>query len=182
VALVDVVLADPDIQRGEHPGPADPEHNRLLQAVLLVAAVEVVGYPPVFWCVLREVRIKEEDRHEAADGAPVIVEPGPDRDVGVSYPDGHPPGKFPHVLPWVPLVRKIDLVAFRGQSLPHVAFPVDERHRDHGDEKIGARTDDVPGKHAETAAVGRDLALDADLHGEVGDLLAPDERIPAEFA
>ncbi len=102
MALVDMVLADPDLLCREHPGPpADPEHDRLFEPVLLVAAVEAIGYPPpVIRRVLREVGIEEEDRHEAANRAPVVVDPGPDRDVRIPPdPHRHPLGEFPHVPP-----------------------------------------------------------------------------------
>ena len=182
MALVDVVLANPDSESGEHPGPADPEHHRLFEAVLLVSAIEVVGYLPIRAFVLRQVRIEEEHRHEAADRAPVVVEPGPDRDVCTPYPYRHPLREFSHMRTWIPLVGEIDLVALGRQALPHVAFPVDERHRNHRYEKVGARSDDIPGEHSEAAAIGRYVALKTDLHREVGDLLSIDERISAEFS
>lgn len=84
--------------------------------------------------------------------------------------------------PRIPLIRVIDLVAFGCQALPHVALPVDKRHRDHRYEEIGARTDDIPGEHPKATAICRNIALKTDLHGEIRYLFPLKKLIPAEFA
>src|SRR3989304_3976180 len=58
VNLVQVVLADPESQCAEHADTADSEHHLLLEAVYLVAPVEVVRDPPVVGGVLVEVGIE----------------------------------------------------------------------------------------------------------------------------
>ncbi len=181
MTLVDVVLANPDPEAGEHSGSTDPEHHRLFEAVLLVTAVEMVGYLPIRRRVLREIGIEEEHRHEAADRAPVIVEPCPDRDARTPYLHRHTLGEFTHMRCRIPFIREIDLVSLWSQALPHVAFPVDEGHSDHRYEEVCARSDDVSGEHTETTAVCRYIALKTYLHREVRDLFSIDERIPAEF-
>ena len=55
------------------------------------------------------------------------------------------------------------------QRLREVAVPVHERDGDHGQLEVGRGAKGVARENAESAAVGGDRLLEADLHGEIGD-------------
>ena len=61
-------------ERAQHAHAADAEHDLLAQAVVLVAAVEVVGERRSGLGVLRQVGVEQQDRHVvAADAAHLVV-------------------------------------------------------------------------------------------------------------
>ena len=78
-------------------------------------------------------------------------------------------GKELHVPGRVPGHGFFLLPALRIDLLVEVTLPADEGDRDDGQHEVSRGLDGIAGEDAEAAAVGGDIVLDADLHGEVGD-------------
>jgi hypothetical protein len=55
------------------------------------------------------------------------------------------------------------------EFLGKVPFARDERHGNKREFQVGSRLDGVSGQNAKTAAVSRDVVLNADFHGKIGD-------------
>jgi hypothetical protein len=65
--------------------------------------------------------------------------------------------------------RRLGLLSRWVEVLLEVALPVQQRDRDDGDRQVGGGAEGISGEHAESATIGGDGLLEADLHGEVGD-------------
>ena len=79
VALVDVANRRPELELLEGARAADAQHDLLLEAHLMAAAVETGGDLAVGSVVFRKVRVEEQDRNAADLGHPdqeVHVPPG----------------------------------------------------------------------------------------------------------
>ena len=62
------------------------------------------------------------------------------------------------------------LTTVRVEPLAEVALPVDERDADHSQAEVGGATQQVAGEDAQATRVRRDVALEGDLHREIGDM------------
>src|SRR4030066_759055 len=73
--LVHVVLLYREAEGLEHPHPANPEQQPLLQPVALITAVKGICKLPVLLGILRDIRIKEKDRDATAGQTAFIILP-----------------------------------------------------------------------------------------------------------
>jgi len=156
-------------QRAQHAHAADAEDDFLAQPIAIVAAVQVVGEPPVGLGVLGEVAVEQQHRQRHAAGAAHVVAPGAQRDLATL--DAHLRARRhlgEHRLRR-PRLRLLGLPALGIEALAEVALAMHQRDRHHRHVAVGRRAHRVAGEHAEAAAVGRHRLVEADFHREVGD-------------
>jgi hypothetical protein len=64
VAFVHMVDGGLESKRKKDTGTADAENGLLLEAIVIVAAIEAVGQLPVFYAIFRQVGIEQIDRND----------------------------------------------------------------------------------------------------------------------
>ena len=142
VALVQVIRANIEVERLEHPHAADAEHDLLAQPICLVAAVE-----------------KVRDR--------AIVKPAADPHRAPVDGHGHLRRQRLGPMLGLPRIRLRNLPAVGVDALAEIAFPAHERDADERDSEIRGRAHRIAGQHSQAAAVRRDFAAQRNLHREV---------------
>ncbi len=70
VALVHVVHVHAQSQRMRHAHAAHAQHNLLLQAVIRIAAVQVIRQPAIPTGILVEIGVQQINRHHVPEAAP----------------------------------------------------------------------------------------------------------------
>src|SRR5512135_2519103 len=75
MSLVHMELSNPKTQSIEHSHATEPQNCLLLETVLLVSAIEVICYFPIFKRVSINVCVEKEHRDNSAGDALVLVEP-----------------------------------------------------------------------------------------------------------
>ena len=167
VAVVDVLL---DAEFLEHEGAADAEQDLLLQAVLVVAAVKVVGDGAVILGVHLVVRVQQVE----FDASHVHV---PDKGVDLVVLVGD----IDHQLVAVGVELALDgqrveilcvifgyLLTVHRQRLREVAEAIEQADTTEIDVGVGSLLEVVAGQHAQAAAVDLQHLVEAKLHAEVG--------------
>jgi hypothetical protein len=156
-------------QRLEQARTAHAQHDLLAQAIVLVAAVEGIGERAVPVAVFWQVRVEQEDRHFVSTHSLHHVLPrGHVHQSAFDGDHGTRVHRLQHLL-GAPLHGRLSLDSGGVEVLHEVALPVQQRHRHQWHAKVRGRAKGVAGKHAESATVGGNRLLQADLHGEVGD-------------
>ena len=169
VALVHVVDLGFTAEGVEQSDAAEAEDGLLTEAVVGVAAVEVVGEAAVPGVVAFDVGVEQEDGDDVAGDADDVEAPGADEDLAALHGEGDDlvgagkrglgrPGNV-----------GLGLLADVGELLAEVAAAMDERDGDHGGGGVGGGAEGVAGEHAEATGVGGQGRGEGDLHGEVGD-------------
>ena len=180
VPLVHVGHGGIDAEGAEGPDAAHAEEDLLLDAHLLVAAVEGRGDEAVLGAVLLDVRVEEVERGAADLDLPDLGRDEAARQVH-GYLDGVTPGVEAavdgHVVPVVLGVGLL-LEAVRVEVLLEVALPVEEAHADEGQAHVARGLHVVAREDAEAARVDGQGDVEAVLHGEVGDLLLVAALVP----
>ncbi len=169
VALVHVVDLGLHAERLQHGDAAEAEHGLLTEAVVGVAAVEVVGEMAVVGVVAFDVGVEQEDGDDVALDADHIEAPGADGDLAALHGDGDGLlragqgglGRPGHV--------GLGLLANGVEMLAEVSAAMDEGDGDHGGGGVGGGAQGIAGEHAQAAGVGGQRGRERDLHGEIGD-------------
>ena len=178
VALVQVEDGRVDTELAKHAHARDAEHELLVQAVLTVAAVELVGDRPGPVRVALDVGVEQVE-----GGASDLHAPDP-------CADGDEPARFVRELDdRAQLLEKdrqalgivvriaLGLPIARVEPLPEVPVAVEQTDRDERHAEIRRRLQVVAGEHAEPARVDRQALVEPELAGEVRDaepvVLAP---------
>ena len=159
-------------ERADRAHTADARQDLLLDAVLLVAAVEPVGDAAHVVVVLRNVGVQQQQRHPADLGDP---DPGPQL-CPFRHRQVHQ-GRFPRLVGEQPqrqplrVVRRVRLVlpTVGGQRLPEVARPIEQADGDQRQAQIRRRFEVVTRQDAEATGVVRQHLGHAELHREVRD-------------
>src|SRR3990172_1409232 len=137
--LVHVVLLYMEAEGLEHPHPANPEQQLLLQPVALITAVKGICKLPVLLGILRDIRIKEKDRDAAAGQTAYIILPYLDAYLPPFNAHPYPLGKKHHMISRVPYYRVLYLFASGIYLLHEVPFPVYQGYRNHWKFKVCRR-------------------------------------------
>ena len=177
VALVEVDGGELDAELGQHPPPADPEHDLLPEPAFAVPRVEPARDHPVLGRVLGVVRVEEIER-DAPDIDPPDIDG--DRRVDERHPDderlpvgpGHAGDRRGFA---VQPLDDVLLPAVGEEVLVQVSLRVHEPDRDERDVEVGALLEVVAREEPEAAGVERQRVVQAVLGREVGDR----ERGPA---
>lgn len=165
--FIQMIFTDIETQCLKHPHARDPQDGFLLQAVAIVAAVQIMRDQPIFRLILHQVGIQQDDGLSAARWRFQDVQPSADPDHAAEEFDGdhgpqagRPLGRFPELGRLVLPSGGID-------GLAKVAGPADETDRHHVHVQVGGRTQGVAGKDPQTARVGRNLAAQGDFHCQI---------------
>jgi len=171
VALVHMADIGPQAEAFEGAQAADAEDDLLLDARLLVSAVELVGDLAIARLVLRRVGVEEVER-DASD----IHPPDPERDLPLREVHRNE-DRLAGVVGFE-LDRKIvEVVVGVGLLLPpvgvqvlaEVSLLVEQADADERDAQLARRLEVVARENAEASGVDRQAFRQAELHGEVGD-------------
>ena len=153
-------------------GATDAQQDLLLDAVVLVAAVQPVGGLPQEVVVRLVVGVQQQQRHPAHLGGPdprgQLAAARHRHDDGQLLPVGT---EHPVDRQTLRIVRGVVLLlpAVRGQRLPEVPEPVEQADPDDRHAQVGGGLQVVTGQDAEAAGVVRQHLGDAELHREVRD-------------
>ena len=176
--LVDVVNAGLDAQLCQQPDASDPEEDLLLDARLLIGAVEAGRNGPVLGRIAGNIRVQEIQGYLADLDLP---------DVG----EERTPGKIDGNLHFVAPIVLDDLDGHAGKivfriflrlpsllvdDLPEVAVLVQKSHSDQRDAQIASRLQVVSRQGAETSRIDGQALVKPVLGGKIGD-----ESRPADF-
>jgi hypothetical protein len=170
VALVHVEDRRVEAQPANRAYATDAEHELLVQAVLTVAAVELVRDRPRPRGIAVDVGVEQVQRNATDLHAPHL-----DADryelagIVCELDDG------PHLLeregqPFRVVLRvALGLPVARVELLPEVALAVEEPEADERNAEVRGRFQMVACEHAEAAGVDREARVEAELAREVGD-------------
>jgi hypothetical protein len=169
VALVHVIddrLAGEGVKQGD---AAEAEDRLLTEAVVGVAAIEVVGEAAIPGVVAFDIGVKQEDGDDMSSNADDVEAPGTDEDLTVLQRKGDDlvgagKGCFRR-----PGNVGLGLLPDIGELLAKVAAAMDQRDRDHRTAGVGGGAQSVASEHAEATGVRRKRRGEGYLHGEVGD-------------
>ena len=164
VEAVDLLVAE----RAKHADAADAEHILLAEAIMLIAAVEVLAQAPILLVVARDVGIEVDHRDDAPRNPHGVISPGADLDFPFLDDDRDAGSERLEAFAHVPRLRRFDLVALGVQFLMKVSLARQQGDGDHGHLHIRGRANRIAGQDAQSSAVGGDIRLESDLHGEVG--------------
>ena len=166
--FVHVVRADAIVERAQHCDRAEAEQRLLLEPVARVAAVEPPRQRASAVVVLVAVGVEEEDRHDAV-GADDVVSPYSGDDRTARDREGDRGGQRFEMIVDPPALRLLVLQPACIEMLAEVALAVEQRDGDHRVRGVGRRPDDIAREHAQSAAVGRHVGGNGDLHRHVSD-------------
>src|SRR5664279_3047541 len=153
-------------------GAADAQQDLLLDAVVLVAAVQPVRGLPQEVVVRLVVGVQQQQRHPAH-----LSDPDPSGQLAATW-HRHDDGQLLTVGTEHPVDRQtlrvvrgvvLLLPAVRGQRLPEVPEPVQQPDPDDRHTQIGGGLQVVTGQDPEAAGIVRQHLGDAELHREVRD-------------
>ncbi len=179
VALVDVPDRRDEPDLVERARAADAQHDLLLQAQLVPAAVEPLRDLAIRRLVLRQVRVEQQERHTAdpREADQELHRPSRQLDrhdrrgpVG-GLRDGQ--GQLVRIQDRI----RLGLAALGVQDLAEVAFAVEESDPGHRHAHVRGGLQQVPGQHAEASGVDREHLGQAEFRREVGDLLAVRQQL-----
>ena len=162
-------------QVAEHPQPADAEDDFLADPRELVASVEAPAELSILRTVAVEVRVQKVDGNGIARLPDDFVHPASHADVVPLDRHGDFVRELAQFLLGMPGHRLFRLPVFRVERLLEVSLPIQQRDADRRNAEIRRALQDVSGKESQSAGIGRDRLLDADLHGEVRN--GPERRI-----
>ncbi len=149
VALVHVIDLGFTAKGVEKSDAAESEDGLLTEAVVGVAAVEVVGEAAVPGIVAFDVGIEQEDGNDVAGNANNIKAPRADENLPTLHGEGDDlVGAGEHGLGG-PGDVGFRLLTDVGELLAEVAAAMDERDRNHGGRGVGGRAEGVAGQHSE---------------------------------
>ncbi len=168
VPLIHVVAADLGVAQGaQHPDPADAQYRFLAQAVMLAAAIEVVGQAAIIVGVALQIGIQQIHRHDMAADALDIVLPTPHRDRAAVDVERHARRHLLEIVIHRPDDRFFGLPAARIDALMKVALAREQRDGDHRHAHVRRRAQGIPGQDPQTPGIRWDVGFQPDLHGEI---------------
>ena len=167
VALIHMKDIDPVAQSAGHAQPAHAENNLLLQAVVGVAAVEVVSQPAVPAGVALQVGIEQKDGHHMSVAAGHVVAPGAHRHNAVLDRDCHPGWLLGAEIGGVPRLHFFGLQARGVEVLLKVALAMQQRKGNQRNAQVGGGAKRVAGQNSQAAGVGGHGWVDGNFHGEI---------------
>ena len=126
VALVHVVDVDLQPESVGHADAAHAEHDLLLEAVVRVAAVEVVGKAAIPAGVFFDVGIEQIDGNDVAGAAFEVVAPGAHGNGAVFNGDGNAGRLLAAVVGWIPGLNLLGLRAGGVKMLLEVALAMQQ--------------------------------------------------------
>ena len=159
-----------DAQLAQGADTADAQQEFLLEAVLPVAAIQVVGHLAVLGDVglivgVQQVQVRTAHLHFPHAGGDGTAREGHARGDPVAIGVHHRHGRD---LQEVLGVVVGDLVALAGDDLGEVAEPVEEAHGDEVHVHVGGLLQVVAGQDAETARIDLQGGIQTVFHAEVG--------------
>ncbi len=146
-----------------------PQNDFLAKPVALISAVQRVGEVPVSLAVLRYIRVQQIDGHNVAIDADHVVLPRPNPNLALFELDRNSSLHLLQDALGFPLLRLLRLVAGGIKQLPEITLAIDQGHSHDRGAQIGSRPKSVAGQHPQTAAVGRHVGVERDLHGKICD-------------
>ena len=176
VAFVHVIAHELEAQGLEHGDAPHAQHHLLLDPVGLVAAVQIVGDVAVARVVHRQVGVQQQDGHATVDPGAQHIKPAAHPHLATFQFQRHGGLQPRRVAGGFPVVGMLDLPALRIDLLAEIAGPGHQGDRDHRHADVCRGAQGVACQHPQAAAVGGDIALQGDLHGEIGD-----PRLVGEF-
>jgi hypothetical protein len=176
MALVQVIAADVEAERLQNAQAADPEHDLLLEAIDLIATIELVGQAAVGLGVLVKVGVQEQHGYGLADRAAQKMQPRPHPNLAAFQEHGDLGPERGCESFGIPRIGMLDLLARCRDLLSQVAASADQRHEHRRDAEIGARSRRVTGEDAQTAAIGVHLRTGCDFHREIRNARAGQKR------
>jgi hypothetical protein len=148
---------------------AEAEDGLLAEAIVGVAAVEMVGELAIPGVVAFDVGVEEEDGDDVAGDADDVKAPGLDGDLAALHDEADGAAGRGQSF-GLPDDLGLGLLALGREVLLKVAATVREGYRNERCAGVGCGAQGVAGQHAEAAGVGGQRLGEGDLHGEVGDL------------
>ncbi len=139
--------------------PPSAQHDLLLQAVVRVAAIEVIGQPAIPARIAIEIGIEQIDRHDVAVAAHQVVAPCAHRHIAAFHRHRDPRGFFRAEVSGIPRLHFFGLIAGLVQMLLEISFAMHQRKRDQRNAKIRCGAQRVSGKHSQAAGVRGHLRL-----------------------
>ena len=169
VAFVHVVHIHPMAKRVSHASAAHAQHNLLLQAVIAVAAVEVIGQTAIPSRIHLKIRIEQIDRNHVPVAAHQVIAPCTHRHNAVFHCNRNPCRFLGAEVRRIPLLNVFALNAFAVQVLLEESLAVQQCEGHQRNSQIGSGTQRIAGQNAKTAGVGGHGSIDRDLHRVVRD-------------
>ncbi len=154
----------------QHPQPTHAQDAFLAQAVIRIAAVQVVRQLAVPGGVFSDVSVQEIDGHGEAAAAFDFVFPRADPNRSAIYRHVDLASRLLQEITNRPFDRFFGLPSVRIQALLKVPLAVKQRDGHHRNPQISCRADRIPGQDAQTATVGWHAGFKPDFHGEISNL------------
>ncbi len=164
VALVHVVDVEAVAEGVGHADAAHAQHDLLLEAVVGVAAVEMIGEAAVPAGVRVQIGVEEVDWDGVAVATDEVVAPSAQGDHAAF--DGHRyAGRLLGAeISRIPGLDVLTLGAGAVQVLLEVSLAVDQGKGDQGNAEIGGGPQGIARQHAQAAGVGGHGGMNGDLH------------------
>ena len=167
MTFVHVVDIDAVAEGVRHARAAHAQHDLLLQAVVCVAAVQVIGQAAVPSGVAVEVGIEKVDGHDMSGAAAHVVAPGAHGNNAVFNGD-RDTGRFLNAESIrVPGLNFFALHTGAVEMLLEVPFAMQQRESDEGNAQVGRRSQRIACENAEAARIGGHGLMDCNLHREI---------------
>src|SRR5258708_11958832 len=166
VHMEDLGLAAEGVEESDS---AEAEDGLLTEAVVGVAAIEVVGEAAVPGVIAFDVGVKQEDGDDVTGYTEDIEAPGADENFPALHGEGDDLLGAGEGGLGGPGDVGLGLLADGVEVLTEVAAAVRERDSNHGGGSVGRGAEGVAGEHAQSAGVGGEGRGEGDLHGEVSD-------------
>ena len=154
VALIHVIDLGSTGKRFEKSYAAEAEHGLLTEAVVGVAAVEVIGEATVPGVIAFDDGVEEEDGDDVAGDTYDVEAPGANEDLTALQGEGDDSVGARKGRIGGPGNVGFSLLAYVGEFLTEIPAAMDERDRDHGGGGVGCGAKGVAGEHAEATGVG----------------------------
>ncbi len=153
VPLVHVVHIRRNFERLHDPCAGNTKNRFLSQAVVVVAAIQMVGQSAIARIILRHIRIKEVDRHYVTAHAFEVVAPHAHHNRSALDVHSHPRTFQGQNIFRHPRLIFFSLYSVGAQVLLKVSLPMNQGYRDQGQAEICSGTKGVTCQHSQAATV-----------------------------
>ncbi len=157
-------------QRIGHPHTAHAQHDLLLQAVVGVAAVEMVGQATIPARVFLQIGVEKVDGHHVPGASFKVVAPGAHGDDPLFHRYGDPRRFFDAEIGWIPRLDDFALNSSLVDVLLEISLAVQKRESGKWNAEVSRGTQRVSRQDAKPPGIGRHQRMNGNFHGEISDL------------
>src|SRR5580704_14605106 len=165
--MIDVYM---QAQRVGHPDAAHAQHDLLLQAVVGVAAVEMVGQATIPARVSFQIGVEKVDGHDVPGASFKVVAPGAHGYDSLFHRYRDARRFFGAEIGWIPRLDVLALDSRLVDVLLKISFAVQKREGCEWNAEVSRGTQRVSRQNAEAPGIGGHGRMNGDFHGEVSDL------------